>query len=53
MDLINILFVVDEYTDVEPAPAVKEIADMLIDAVYNPQRPGQAGELVLGKMMRE
>nr|BDI63119.1 sesquiterpene synthase [Trametes versicolor] len=53
MDLINILFVVDEYTDVESAPAVREIADMLVDAVYNPQKPGQAGELVLGKMMRE
>ena len=30
-DLMNILFVVDEYTDVEDADAVREMVDIAID----------------------
>ncbi|KAI0371441.1 terpenoid synthase [Pilatotrama ljubarskyi] len=53
MDLMNLFFVIDEYTDVEAAPAVRETADIVIDAVHHPHKPRPSGEVVLGEIVRQ
>ncbi|KAI0355478.1 terpenoid synthase [Trametes cingulata] len=53
MDLMNVFFVIDEYTDVETAPAVREVADIVIDAVHHPSKPRPSGEFVLGEIVRQ
>ena len=50
---MNVFFVVDEYTDVEPAPKVHEIIDACIDALYNPRKPRPEGEVVIGEIVRQ
>lgn len=50
---MDLFFVIDEYTDHELAPAVKEMVGMLLDAVHNPQKPRPVGEPILSEMMRE
>ncbi|KAJ3563357.1 hypothetical protein NP233_g8992 [Leucocoprinus birnbaumii] len=52
-DLMNLFFVVDEYTDVEPAPVVREMVDIVIDALNNPHKPRPEGEIILGKVAQE
>lgn len=52
-DLMNLLFVIDEYTDVEQESAVQEIVDVAIDAIRNPNKPRPAGEVVLGEIARQ
>ncbi|KAG6905986.1 hypothetical protein DXG01_016457, partial [Tephrocybe rancida] len=52
-DLMNLFFVIDEYTDVEPAPVVREMVDVVIDALNNPDRPRPEGEILLGKVAQE
>ncbi|KAL1944525.1 hypothetical protein VTO73DRAFT_2955 [Trametes versicolor] len=52
-DLMNLLFVIDEHTDVKQAPAVKEMVEILLDAMHNPQKPRPVGEPVRGEIMRE
>ncbi|KAG6917178.1 hypothetical protein DXG01_003614 [Tephrocybe rancida] len=52
-DLMNLFFVVDEYTDVEPAPVVRGMVDVVIDALNNPHKPRPAGEILLGKVAQE
>ncbi|KAI0638650.1 terpenoid synthase [Trametes polyzona] len=53
MDLMNLLFVIDEYTDVEVAPAVQEAANVVMDALRNPQKPRPDGEVILGEITRQ
>ena len=53
VDLMNVFFVVDEYTDVEPAPVVREIIAVLIDALHNPDKPRPEGEIMLGELTRQ
>ena len=50
---MNIFFVLDEYTDVGPAPTVRAIVDLCIDALRNPRQPRPAGELILGEIVRQ
>ena len=50
---MNLLFVIDEYTDVEQESAVQEIVDAAIDAIRNPNKPRPAGEVVLGEIARQ
>ncbi|KAI0371440.1 terpenoid synthase [Pilatotrama ljubarskyi] len=52
-DLMNLFFAIDEYTDVEAAPAAREMADIVIDAVHHPQKPRPSGEIVLGEIVRQ
>ncbi|KZT23360.1 terpenoid synthase [Neolentinus lepideus HHB14362 ss-1] len=52
-DLMNLFFVVDEYTDVEPAPVVREMVDVVIDALNNPHKPRPEGEILLGQVAKE
>ena len=50
---MNLLFVIDEYTDVEQESAVQEIVDVTINAIRNPNKPRPAGEVVLGEIARQ
>ncbi|KDQ62253.1 hypothetical protein JAAARDRAFT_453389 [Jaapia argillacea MUCL 33604] len=52
-DLTNFFFVIDEYTDVESAPVVHQMIDIVIDALNNPHKPRPQGEVVLGEMARQ
>ncbi|KAF8904746.1 isoprenoid synthase domain-containing protein [Gymnopilus junonius] len=52
-DLMNLFFVVDEYTDVEEAPVVREMVDIVIDALNNPEKPRPEGEILLGEVARQ
>lgn len=50
---MNIFFVVDEYTDVAPQQVVREIVEMIIDALNHPGRSRPPGELIFGEMARQ
>ena len=50
---MNVFFVVDEYTDVEPAPVVREMIGIVIDALHNPDKPRPEGEILLGELCRQ
>ena len=51
--MMQALFTLDGFTDVEPAPVVREIAFIVMDAFRNPDKPRPAGEVILGEMMRQ
>ncbi len=53
VDLMNVFFVVDEYTDVEPAHGVRDIIEIVIDALQNPDKPRPEGEIMLGEVTRQ
>ena len=50
---MNLLFMIDGYTDVEQESVVQEIVDVAIDAIRNPNKPRPAGEVVLGEIARQ
>ena len=50
---MNVFFVIDEYTDVEPTPVVREIVNIVMDALNNPEKPRPKGEIVLGEITRQ
>ncbi|KIN06849.1 hypothetical protein OIDMADRAFT_107833 [Oidiodendron maius Zn] len=52
-DLMNLFFVIDEYTDVESASAVQQFVDVIVDALNNPKKPRPSGEVLLGEMTRQ
>ncbi|KAF9806349.1 hypothetical protein IEO21_08705 [Rhodonia placenta] len=52
-DLMNVFFVIDEYTDVECASVVRGMVDIVIDAINNPHKPRPEGECLLGEMTRQ
>lgn len=52
-DLMNLFFVIDEYTDVEPEPVVRAMVDIVIDALNNPNKPRPEGEILLGEVARQ
>ncbi|KAI0089641.1 isoprenoid synthase domain-containing protein [Irpex rosettiformis] len=53
VDLMNVYFVIDEYTDVEPQQVVREMIEVIIDAIHNPTKPRPKGEVVLGEITRQ
>ena len=53
VDLMNVLFLLDEYTDTEPAHGVHKIVDIVIDALRNPAKHRTEGEVVLGEIVRQ
>ncbi|KAI1782453.1 terpenoid synthase [Ganoderma leucocontextum] len=53
VDLLNIFFLIDEYTDVEPASRVGEIIEACNDALHHPSRPRPDGEVILGEVIRQ
>ncbi|CAL1709814.1 unnamed protein product [Somion occarium] len=52
-DLMNTLFVFDEYSDVATAKEVHKQADIMIDALRNPTMPRAVGEWVGGEITRQ
>lgn len=50
---MNVFFVFDEYTDVEDADVVREMVDIVIDAIRNPEKPRPEGEVLLGELARQ
>lgn len=52
-DLMHLLYIVDEYTDVEPSAGVQEISGIILDVLQNPDKPGPAGKSIIREMTRE
>ncbi|KAF7376984.1 Terpene cyclase [Mycena sanguinolenta] len=52
-DLMMLFFTFDEYTDVLPAPEVRRYADIVMDALKNPNKPRPEGEHVVGEVARQ
>ena len=52
-DIVHMLFIIDEYTDMEPTAGVHEISDIILDALRNPDKLRPEGELSLGEMIRQ
>ncbi|KAI0089632.1 terpenoid synthase [Irpex rosettiformis] len=52
-DLMSVLFLVDEYTDVKPQPIVEDIVKIAISAINNPGTPRPEGEIILGEIVRQ
>ncbi|KAJ7834050.1 isoprenoid synthase domain-containing protein [Mycena olivaceomarginata] len=52
-DLMNVFFVIDEYTDVESADVVREMVDIVIDAMNNPHKLRPKDEILLGEVTRQ
>lgn len=52
-DLMNLFFVIDEYTDVANESEAREMARIIMDAIHNPWRPRPGGEWVGGEIARQ
>ena len=52
-DLMYLECLIDDQTDVEPLPVVRELVDIMIDALHNPDKPRPEGEPVLGRIVKE
>lgn len=52
-DFMNVLIIVDEYTDVENAAVANEMVDIVIDALHNPHKMRPEGECILGEIVRQ
>ncbi|KAF8638389.1 hypothetical protein AX17_002250 [Amanita inopinata Kibby_2008] len=52
-DLMNLFFVIDEYTDVEDASAIPEMVDIVKDALHDPHKPRPESEIILGQITKE
>ncbi|KIY52825.1 terpenoid synthase [Fistulina hepatica ATCC 64428] len=52
-DLMNLFFVIDKYTDMEPAPVVCKMVDIVIDTLKNPEKPCPEAEVILGQITKE
>ena len=50
---MNVYFLIDVYTDFQPAPAVREMVEIVIDALRNPDKPRPDGEIILGEITRQ
>ncbi|KAG2101571.1 terpenoid synthase [Suillus discolor] len=51
-DLMNFLFLVEEYTDFENEAVRKERADIVLDALHNPHKIRPEGECILSEVAR-
>ncbi|KAG1889992.1 terpenoid synthase [Suillus subluteus] len=52
-DLMNVFFIFDDYTDVQNEAVTKEIVDIMLDALHNPQKMRPEGEHILGEIVRQ
>jgi hypothetical protein len=50
---MNLFFVIDEYTDVESVEVVREMVDVVIDALNHPHKARPRGEILLGEIARQ
>ena len=46
-------FVIDEYTSFEDADTVREMVNIIIDAMHNTGKPRPEGEVFLGELSRQ
>ena len=53
VDLVNVGFLWEEYTDTAPVHAVHEMIEIVIDALCNPDKPRPQGEVILGEIIRQ
>jgi hypothetical protein len=49
---MNLFFIIDEHSDVESGHVVREMADVIMDAIRNPHKPRPEGEWVGGESAR-
>ncbi|KZV87197.1 terpenoid synthase [Exidia glandulosa HHB12029] len=47
-DLMNLFFLIDEYTDRQPREVVQTTCDIVLDALNNPEKPRPEGEILVG-----
>lgn len=52
-DLLHLLFVFDEYTDVASPAEARKQADIVMDALRNPHLERPKGEWLGGEMMKQ
>ncbi|KAJ3514441.1 hypothetical protein NLJ89_g2384 [Agrocybe chaxingu] len=52
-DLMNLFFVFDEWSDVSNAEETRRMADIIMDALYDPHKPRPTGEWVGGEVTRQ
>lgn len=52
-DLMNLFFVIDEYTDVQDESDAAMIASVTMDALRNPCKPRPHGESIVGEIARQ
>jgi len=52
-DMLYLYMAIDDQTDAESVPVVRELVDIMIDALNNPDKPRPEGEAVLGRMVKE
>ncbi|KAK1757049.1 terpenoid synthase [Echria macrotheca] len=52
-DLIMLFYAFDEYTNVADEVVTRELADMVMDGLRNPDKPRPADECLLGEMARQ
>lgn len=52
-DMMNMVFVFDEYSDVSPTDEVQKQADVIMDALRNPHTPRPKGEWIGGEVARQ
>ncbi|KAG1874838.1 isoprenoid synthase domain-containing protein [Suillus subluteus] len=52
-DFINVLGIVDMYTDIENAAVTKAMVDIVIDALHSPHKTRPEGECILGEIVRQ
>ncbi|KDR73462.1 hypothetical protein GALMADRAFT_72334 [Galerina marginata CBS 339.88] len=52
-DLMNLLFLYDDYTDIADGDKANKIRDTVMDAFRNPHKERLAGDLILGAMARD
>ncbi|KAG0699319.1 terpenoid synthase [Suillus ampliporus] len=52
-ELMNVYFIVDEYTDIESVTVTKGMVDIVIDALHNPHKTRPEGECILSEIVRQ
>jgi len=52
-DMLYLYMAIDDQTDAESAPVVRELVDIMIDALNDPDKPRPEGEAILGRMVKE
>jgi hypothetical protein len=50
---MNLFFIIDEHSDVEGEHVVRQMADIVMDALNNPHKPRPEGEWVGGEATRQ
>ena len=51
--MLNLFFIIDEYTDVQSTQVVRDMMTTCMDALQNADMPRPKGENILGEMVRQ